>query len=172
MRKITDKPTRGEVSDTVDKHGEDMEKKTEELDVIASDTEVVRDTLASLEPGSGTMEGVDEVVNSINDAEDVTVEIFEEEDENLEQQQQAESEEYQTDLEGREEASESDRNKITDAGSRVETKATVDELANAEAAVSEDIDFFNEEIDKADEAREESEKLQQQHRGRVHGGRR
>jgi len=171
MRKITDKPTRGEVSDTVGKHGEDMEKKTEELDVIASDTEVVRDTLASLEPGSGTMEGVDEVVNSINDAEDVTVEIFEEEDEHLEQEQ-AESEEYQTDLEGREEASESDRNKINDAGSRVETKATVDELANAEAAVSEDIDFFNEEIDKADEAREESEKLQQQHRGRVHGGRR
>ena len=30
MRKITDKPTRGEVSDTVDKHGEDMEKKTEQ----------------------------------------------------------------------------------------------------------------------------------------------
>jgi hypothetical protein len=171
MRKITDKPTRGEVSETVNKHGEDLEKKTEELDVIASDTEVVRDTLASLEPGSGTQEGVDEVVQSINDAEDVTVEIFEEEDENLEQQQ-AESEEYQTDLEGREEASESDRNKITDASSRVETQATVDELANAEAAVSEDIDFLDEEIDKADEAREESEKLQSQHQNRVHGGRR
>jgi len=171
MRKITDKPTRGEVSDTVNKHGENLEKKTEELDVIASDTEVVRDTLASLEPGSGTMEGVDEVVQSINDAEDVTVEIFEEEDENLEQEQ-AESEEYQTDLEGREDASESDRNKITDASSRVETKATVDELANAEVAVSEDIDFLNEEIDKTEEAREESEKLQSQHRNRVHGGRR
>jgi hypothetical protein len=171
MRKITDKPTRGEVSETVDKHGEDLEKKTEELDVIATDTETVRDTLDALEPGSGTQEGVDEVVRSINDAEDVTVEIFEEEDENLEQEQ-AESEEYQTDLEGREDASESDRNKINDASSHVETQATVDELANAEVAVSEDIDFLNEEIDKADEAREESEKLQQQHRGRVHGGRR
>ena len=171
MRKITDKPTRGEVSDTVDKHGEDMEKKTEELDVIASDTEVVRDTLASLEPGSGTMEGVDEVVRFIDEAEDVTVEIFEEEDENLEQRQ-AESQDYQTDIETREEASESDRGKITDAGSRVETQATVDELAKAEAAVSEDIEFLNEEIDKADEAREESENLQSRHQDRVHGGRR
>ena len=171
MRKITDRPTRGEVSETVDKHGEDLEKKTEELDVIATDTETVRDTLDALEPGSGTMEGVDEVVQSINDAEDVTIDIFQEEDENLEQEQ-AESEEYQTDLEGREEASESDRNKITDASSRVETQATVDELTNAEVAVSEDIDFLSEEIDKANEAREESENLQSQHRDRVHGGRR
>ena len=169
MRKINDKPTRGEVTETVDKHGEDLEKKTEELDVIATDTEAVRDTLDALEPGSGTMEGVDEVVHSINEAEDVTVEIFEEEDENLEQQQ-AESQDYQTDLETREEASESDRGKITDAGSQIETKATVDELANAEAAVSEDIEFLNEEIDKADEAKEESENLQIRHRDRVHGG--
>lgn len=171
MRDITEKPTRGEVTETVDKHGEDLEKKTEELDVIATDTETVRETLDALEPGSGTMEGVDEVVQSIDDAEEVTVEIFEEEDENLEQRQ-AESQDYQTDLEGREDASESDRNKIADAGGRIETQATVDEMANAEAAVSEDIDFLNEEIDKANEAREESEALQSQHRDRVRGGRR
>lgn len=171
MRKITDKPTRGEVSETVDKHGEDLEKKTEELDVIATDTETVRDTLDALEPGSGTMEGVDEVVRSINDAEDVTVEIFQEEDENLEQRQ-AESKDYQTDLEGREEASESDRNKIVDAASQIETKQTVEELEKAEAAGSEDIDFLKNEIDKAEEARGESENLQSRHRDRVHGGRR
>lgn len=171
MRKITDKPTRGEVTETVDKHGEKLEEKTDDLDVIATDTETVRDTLDALEPGSGTLEGVDEVVQSINDAEDVTVEIFEEEDENLEQRQ-AESQDYQTEIEGREEASESDRNKIVDASSRIETQATVDELANAEAATSEDIEFLNEEIDKANEAREESENLQSRHRDRVHGGRR
>ena len=171
MRKITDKPTRGEVTETVDKHGEKLEEKTDDLDVIATDTETVRDTLDALEPGSGTMEGVDEVVRSITDAEDVTVEIFQEEDENLEQRQ-AESQDYQTDLEGREEASESDRSKITDAGSQIETQVTVDELANAEAATSEDIEFLNEEIDKANEAREESENLQSRHRDRVHGGRR
>jgi len=171
MRRINNKPTRGEVTETVDKHGEKLEEKTDDLDVIATDTETVRDTLDALEPGSGTMEGVDEVVNSINEAEDVTVEIFQEEDENLEQRQ-AESQDYQTDIETREDASESDRGKITDAGSRVETQATVDELANAEAAVSEDIEFLNEEIDKADEAREESENLQSRHQDRVHGGRR
>ena len=171
MRRITDKPTRGEVSDTVNTHGEELEKKTEELDVIATDTETVRDTLDALEPGSGTMEGVDEVVQSLTDGEEVTVEIFQEEDENLEQRQ-AESQDYQTDLETREEASESDRNKITDASSQIETQATVGELAHAEAAVSEDIEFLNEEIDKADEARRESENLQSRHRDRVHGSRR
>ena len=169
MRTITDKPTRGEVSETVDQHGQKLEKKIEDLDVIASDTELTRDTLASLEPGSGTMEGVDEVVRSITDAEEVTVEIFEEEDENLEQGQ-VESQDYQTDLEGRQESSESDRELISDASSKVETQATVDELTKAEAAESEDIEFLNEEIVKANEAREESEHLQQRHRDRVHGG--
>ena len=171
MRRITDKPTRGEVSDTVNTHGEELEKKTEELDVIATDTETVRDTLETLEPGSGTMEGVDEVVDSINEAEDVTVEIFQEEDENLEQRQ-AESQDYQTDLETRQEASESDRNKIVDAASQIETTQTVTELEKAEAATSEDIEFLENEIDKADEARRESENLQFRHRDRVHGSRR
>ena len=171
MRKITDRPTRGQVGDTVEKHGEDLEKKTEELDVIATDTETVRDTLDALEPGSGTMEGVDDVVRSITDAEDVTVEIFQEEDENLEQRQ-AESQDYQVELEVREEASESDRDRIADAGSRIDTQATVDEIAKAEAAASEDIDFLNEEINKSNEAREQSEALQSQHRDRVHGERR
>ncbi len=171
MRKITDKPTRGEVTETVDKHGEKLEEKTDDLDVIATDTETVRDTLDALEPGSGTMEGVDEVVRSITDAEDVTVEIFQEEDENLEQRQ-TESQDYQTDLEGHEEASESDRNKIVDAASQIETKQTVEELEKAEAATSEDIDFLQNEIDKAEEARGESENLQSRHRDRVHGGRR
>jgi hypothetical protein len=171
MRKINDKPTRGEVTETVDKHGEKLEEKTDDLDIVATDTETVRATLDALKPGSGTMEGVDEVVRSINDAEDLTVEIFEEEDENLEQRQ-TESQDYQTDIETREDASESDRGKISDASSQVETQATVDELTNAEAAVSADIDFLNEEIEKADQAREESENLQSQHRDRVHGGRR
>ena len=171
MRKITDKPTRGVVTETVDKHGEKLEEKTDDLDVIATDTETVRDTLDALEPGSGTMEGVDEVVNSINEAEDVTIEIFQEEDENLEQRQ-AESQDYQTGLETREEASESDRNKIVDAASQIETKQTVEELEKAEAATSEDIEFLQNEIDEAEEAREESENLQSRHRDRVHGGRR
>jgi len=171
MRKITDKPTRGEVTETVDKHGEKLEEKTDDLDVIATDTETVRDTLDALEPGSGTMEGVQEVVRLIDEAEDVSVEIFKEEDENLEQRQ-AESQDYQTDIEGREEASESDRNQIVDAASQIETKQTIEELEKAEAATSEDIDFMNEEIDKAEGAREESENLQSRHRDRVHGGRR
>ena len=171
MEKITDKPTRGEVTETVDKHGEKLEEKTDDLDVIATDTETVRDTLAALDPGSGTMEGVDQVVQFIETSEEVTVEIFQEEDENLEQRQ-AESQDYQTDPEDREEASESDRDKIVDAVSKIETKQTVEKLENAEAAVSEDIEFLNEEIDKADEAREESENLQSRHRDRVHGERR
>jgi hypothetical protein len=168
MRKRTDKPTRGEVSETVDRHSEDLERKTEELDVIASDTETVRETLESLD-FEGTAEGTDAIAHAIEKAEDVTVEVFEEEDEVLEKQQ-VESHDYQADLESREETSESDRTRITEASSRVETQATLEELDNAEAAVSEEIVFLNEEIDKANEAREESENLQQQHRNRVHGG--
>ena len=65
-----------------------------------------------------------------------------------------------------------DRNTIVDAAGQIETKETVEELEKAEAATSEDIEFLQNEIDKAEEAREESENLQSRHRDRVHGSRR
>ena len=170
MRKRSDAPTRSEVTETVEKHQEDMSEKVEELDIIATDTETVRDTLEALD-FEGTADGADEVEGAIEQAEDVTVEIFDREDESLEEIQ-SDTEEYEGELQERTDSSESDLDKISDAAGRIETQETVGSLKDAEAAASSDIEFLNEQDEAARQAREENERLQQEHRSRVQGGRR
>ena len=168
MRRKSDAPTRGEITEKIDTQKTDMSEKAEELDTIATDTETVRETLESLD-FEGTSEGADEVESAIEQAEDVTVEIFDTEDENLEEIQ-SDAEEYEGELQERTDSSESDLDKISDAAGEIETQETVSELNNAEAAVSSDIEFLNEQDETAREAREENERLQQEHRSRVQGG--
>ena len=80
------------------------------------------------------------------------------------------SDEHETELQERSDTDESDLGKISDASGRIETQATVDELVNAKAAILEDIDFLNEEARREEDALTESERQQQDHRNRVHGG--
>ena len=82
MRRKNDAPTRIEVTETVERHNEDMSDKADELNVIATDTEVVRETLENLD-FNGTAEGSDAVEQAIDQAEEVTVDIFDVEDESL-----------------------------------------------------------------------------------------
>jgi uncharacterized protein YjbJ (UPF0337 family) len=170
MRKRSDTPTRSEVTETVEKHQEDMSEKVEELDTIATDTETVRETLEALD-FEGTADGADEVEGAIEQAEDVTVEIFDREDDNLEEIQ-GDTQEYEGELQERTDSTESDLDKISDAAGRIETQETVGALKDAEAAASSDIEFLNEQDEAARQAREENERLQQEHRSRVQGGRR
>jgi hypothetical protein len=65
-----------------------------------------------------------------------------------------------------------DLGKISDASGRIETDDTVNELINAKEGVLKDIDFIDEHQQIAEEARDESERLQQEHQNRVHGQRR
>lgn len=168
MRRKTDTPTRGEVTERVEKNKEDMTEKVEELDTIATDTETVRETLENLD-FDGTVEGVDAVEAAVEQAEDVTVEIFDGEDQSLEEIQ-SEAEEHEGELEGRSDSSESDYEKVSEATDQVATADTMEELGRAKAEIRDDIDFLNEQNETAKEAHEESERLQQAHRDRVHGG--
>ncbi len=170
MARRSDTPTRSEVTEKVEAQKTDMSEKVEELDTIATDTETVRETLDSLD-GQGTSEGTDEVHGAIEQAENVTVEIFDRQDENLEAIQ-SDTEEYEGELQERTDASESDLEKISNAAGTIETHETVHELDEAKAAVSNDIEFLNEQDEAAREARQENERLQQEHRSRVQGPRR
>ena len=167
MKKRSDTPSRGEVTEKVDKHEIDMNEKAEELDTIASDTETVRDTISSLN-NKGTSEGCDSVTNSMEQAENVTVEIFDREDENLETIQN-ETEEYEDELQERCDASETDIEKITDATESIETQETSTELDQAKDEVTQDLEFLTEHKEKSDQARQESDKAQQALQARVHG---
>ena len=169
-KRRSDLPTHNEVEETVEDYDEQMSEKAEELEVLTEDTETVRDTHESLDLET-TAEGVEEVEALVDEAEDDTVEMFDSEDENLEDIQ-SEAEDYENELDERHETGEADRDKISDASGRIETQQTTDDLANAEAAVLEEMDFLKDNNQKAVEAREENEQAQQDLRNLINSGRR
>jgi len=170
MRSKGNTPTRGEVTDTVEKQREDMSDQIEQLDIIATDTETVRDTLEALDL-NGTAEGSEQVESAIEQAESAAVGRFSEEDDTLEQIQDV-TEEHEAELQERSDASESDLDKISDAAGKIETQEAAGELENAKEAASSDIEFLKSQEQISRDARAENEQLQQEHRGRVQGGRR
>ncbi len=170
MKKIGGVPTRSEITDTVQKHEDDMTEKVEDIDIVATDAETVDETLENLD-FEGTAEGTEAIESAMEEAEDVTVEIFEEEDENLEEMQ-TDAKDYQDGLQERTDSSEKNLGEIVNASGQIETQETIDKLVEAKSAVLEDIDFLNEEIEHAEEAVEKSENQQQEHRRRVDAVRR
>ena len=142
--------TRSEISETVKRHEHDMQEKADQMEILAKDTEVVRETLAKLD-FDGTSEGTEAVQGAIEEAEDVTVNNFEQEDGRLEDVQ-AEAQDNQTELQDRADSSELDLGRMSDASGRIETQETLSKLADAKNAVLEDRDFLGREIEEAEQA--------------------
>jgi len=170
MARRSDTPTRSEVTEKVEKHQDDMNDKAEDVEETVSDIETVRDTLDSLDLG-GTSEGADEVEGAIEGAEDVGVSEFEEESQELEQIQ-GETEEHEGELGERSGTTSSDMEKISDASSQIHSDAAGSELAKAEDNARNDIEFLDDQADRAQSAREESQRLHNEHQARVSSGRR
>jgi len=170
MRNKSDTPTRGEVSERVEKSKEQMDEKVNDLDLIATDAETVRGTLESLDL-NGTSEGSDAVESAIEEAENVTVEKFDEEDEAL-QEVQSDMEDFEGELQERTDSSESDSEQVSEAIGQITTEETKGELEQAKSEIDDDIEFLKEQNETAREAREENTQLQQEHRSRVQGGKR
>ena len=168
MSRRSDVPTRSEVTEKIDTTKSEMEAKETELDKVASDVETVRQTREYLDFG-GTAEGSDEVESSIESAEDVTIEVFDKEDESLDQVQ-TRNEEFEGKLQDHQESSESDLGKISDARAKIDTKETINELAKVEEAISNDADFLKEQRLRASDAREQSDDIQRRLLARVHTG--
>lgn len=168
MRNKSDAPTRGDVSERVEKNKEQMDEKVNDLDLIATDAETVRGTLESLDL-NGTSEGSDSVESAIEEAEEVTIEKFDEEDEAL-QEVHSDMEDFEGELQERTDSSESDSERVSEAVGQITTEETKGELEQAKSEICDDIDFLNEQNETAREAREENTQLQQEHRSRVQGG--
>lgn len=166
-KRKSDSPTRGEINEKVEKNKEEMTEKVEELDTTATDTETVRETLENLD-FEGTAEGVDSVEEAVTEAEDVTVDIFDEEDEELNEFIDSEVKEHEQELQERTDSSESDFEKVSDAVDQIATQKTNKELERAKTEIRDDIEFLDEQNEDSRDAREENELLQKQHRGRVH----
>lgn len=167
MRSKPSSPKRSEVSEHVENSNRDMREKTEEAAVFANDLDVVRHTLDGLER-SGTQEGVDDVLNGIEVAHDITVDGFDAKSEQLERVQDG-AETYKTDLADRSGRSESDKTKISDAITKVDTQQTRTAMDRAAHGVQKDIQFLSIRIHEIGEGLAKSEQDQAHLRSRVHG---
>jgi hypothetical protein len=168
MAKRRDVPSKGEVTERIEKSNKDMEGKQVDLEKVASDVETVRQTLEKLDFG-GTAEGADQLEKSIESAQDVTTEVFEREDESLERIQ-SESQEFEGEITDHRDTSESDLGKISDSSAKIETKETINELVKAKETVLRDIDFLADQINRACDARKKSDAAQEKLKSRVHTG--
>ena len=169
--KLSRKETKGrdEIVDSVDRSRSDMDEKLQDLDKIQKDVETVRETLEALDFG-GTSEGSDAVEASMTGAEDVTVEVFDREDGVIDEMQE-QSEEYEGDLHEHLNADEEDLDRISDASRSIDTEETISQLVRAKEAAVRDVEFLAEQVERAKEAREQSETAQREYQSKVHHGR-
>ena len=167
MPRRSDMRSRTEITSEIETKKGEMDTKETNLDTIASDYETVRHTLENLE--GGTLEGFDETERSIEKAEDVTVETFEGTDQELEELQ-AETQDFEGEIQENRNSAESDLGKISDASGKIETTETINKLVEAKENVIKDMEFLKTEIDCSQEARERSDALQEKHRARIQKG--
>lgn len=158
MRRTTDLKKRSDIVEKVDTLKTDITKSESDLEIFAKDVEVIKNTLKKMDFGT-TNEGFDEVNHHIETAEDITKEAFRKEDDILEQKQ-GDSVEFENDLSGKNELSETNLDKVSDVQSEIKSKETLNELNKAKQAVLKDINFLSEIIERAREKRERSNVIQ------------
>ena len=167
MARRSDIRRRPEVTEKIETNKNEMDTKENNLDTIASDVETVRQTLENLE--GGTVDGFDETEKSIEVAEDVTIEVFEKKDDELEEVQ-SDTEEFEGEIKENRNSAESDLGKLSDASGKIDTTETINRLVEAKETVMRDMEFLAAEIDRALDAREKSDAVQEKHRARIQKG--
>jgi PBP1b-binding outer membrane lipoprotein LpoB len=162
--------SRSDVQDQVKQHEDVLRELGEEQEKVVDDAETVRETLDELDL-AGTADGADQIEQAIESAEDVTVEVYDRRDQEVEEAQ-SETEGLEQELQERSKATESDLGKVSDASGRLTTQETSNELIKAKEAAIEDIEFLNENDQKAQEVRQESDRVRQEQRARIGARRR
>jgi hypothetical protein len=118
----------------------------------------------------GAQEDNEAVRGAIEDAEDVTTEKFERDDEELEGVQ-SEANEFAEEMERRKESGEADLGRISDASAELKTQESTNEFGKVKAATMEGIERLAESEKRALEGIEKSDAVQEGFRSTVGKGR-
>ena len=145
-----------------------MTEKGEDMDKSVSDVETVRQTLESLDL-AGTAEAADAVEQSIQGAEGVSVGEFDEKATELEGIHQ-EGQEHESELQERSDSTSADLGRISDASGRINSDAANNELVAAKESGVRDMEFLEDNLHQAQDAREESRRLEEEYRARIDAG--
>jgi hypothetical protein len=163
MRTRREKPERGKVTEQVESKQTDMRERANQIEEHVADTETARETLEQLE--GGTQDGADEVTQSVEAAREVSVGEFEQDSEELERVH-SESQEFEGELREHADDATSDVEKISDASGQIHSESVGQELGRAREAAERDVEFLKEHEERAVEAREESQRVHEEHRDR------
>jgi len=166
MQNTNDFKRRSEIVERVDILKTDISESESDMEIIAKDVEVIKNTLKKLDFGSTTSEGYEEINNHIDAAEDITKEEFRKEDDLLEKKQDN-SAVLEKNLSNRNESSEKNIDKVSGVEGAIKTKETSNELNKAKNAALKDMEFLITQIDRARREREKSEKIQRQLQAKV-----
>jgi hypothetical protein len=150
--------SRDEIRERVDRTAEDMDNRGAVLDERRVDVEALRVTVENMDFG-GTSDAIEIMENALDGAEDVVVETFDRESDELDDVQ-ADNAEHGEELHERSDADRGDAERISETSGSISTRESVNELTRARDALLEDIDRLLEQIDRSKEVGQRSEELQ------------
>lgn len=119
---------------------------------------------------SGTSEASEAVERAMDAAENISEEEFTEDSEQLDQVQD-QTQEYEGDLHERSDATEADLGKVSDASAKINSDRPNGEWIEAKEELIRDKEFLDEQEKRGRDAREESERIQQEQEARVRANR-
>ena len=157
---------RGEISESVTERRENMNRIKEGLGIERDDILVTRETMEQLE-GAGTDEGAEEVREAIEQAENVTTELFDQDGESLEEEHE-DSRDNEAELKESSDSVQRDSERIGDARGRIDTSENLRELERALDHASTDKEFLELHIERLEEAIRQSEADYQALSAQVH----
>ena len=157
---------RGEIDEKVTRTQEDIQRIQESLGREEHDITVTRETLDQLE-GDGTEEGALEVREAVEQAEDVTTEIFDDDAEELDGVH-GEGRECEVDLDEGSESVLRDTERIGDVMDQVSTQENIHELERALDHAQRDKDLLDRHIERLQELIRQSESDYQDLYAQVH----
>lgn len=163
-----ERPSRGQTSENIDHRREKMKEKGEVCEEVVSDAESVRDIRGQLR-GEGTSEGMDKALESVDKAEEVTIEVFDGHDQELNEIQD-ENREHEEDLSDRNTANHEDLEILSDRGAEIKTSETISEVVEAKSATLEDIEFLDKAFQELESNRKQSEEALNEYENRIRAG--
>lgn len=160
--------SRSEVESKVETSERNLVERIDVLDKMQEDVQTVREMIADMDFG-GTLEGTDELEQSVEKTEGTAVEVFDEKDQELEGAA-AENEALEENLTEKRETDESDQGKLDSAGEKLDADKTRRDIEEAKETVLRDVEFLAQKIARAKEARAQAREAQKNLQGRVHSG--
>jgi len=169
MRRSSKAIGRSEATERLDKHQEDAKEKTDQIEETVSDSETERDVLESIELG-GTDEGAEQVEQNIEQAQDASQSEFDEGGRELEEVHE-QTQEYEGEMHERSDSAGTDADRVEDGLGKLNSDAAKAQIERARDSLQSDIEFLNDYEQRAQEAREESQRLHEEQQRRVNAAR-